>query len=159
MRLGNAGEEILREAEEFDAQDERAVVVLATQAGVAIENARLYGEMQRRERWLDSVREIATATLAGAEAEVVLELIARRARELAGANLATIATPADGEGELRLQAADGMHADELRGLRFPTARARDDATEAVIGRMTNDRFSIRVEEPESIAEPATYLVA
>jgi signal transduction histidine kinase len=35
-------------AAEFDEEDERAVVVLAAQAGVAIENARLYDETQRQ---------------------------------------------------------------------------------------------------------------
>jgi signal transduction histidine kinase len=36
-----------RDADEFSADDEAALVVLATQAGVAIENARLYAEAQR----------------------------------------------------------------------------------------------------------------
>lgn len=102
----------------FTDEDERALVVLATQAGVAIENARLYEEGRRRERWLDAVREIATATLAGAGSDVALELVARRARELVRADLATITTPvAEGEG-LQLQVADGAHADRLRGMRF-----------------------------------------
>jgi signal transduction histidine kinase len=35
-------------ATEFDEEDERAVVVLAAQAGIAIENARLYDETQRQ---------------------------------------------------------------------------------------------------------------
>jgi signal transduction histidine kinase len=41
-----------RGADEFDEADEEAVVVLAAQAGVAIENARLYAEMQRAQREL-----------------------------------------------------------------------------------------------------------
>jgi signal transduction histidine kinase len=41
-----------RGADEFDDADEEALVVLAAQAGVAIENARLYGEMQRAQREL-----------------------------------------------------------------------------------------------------------
>jgi signal transduction histidine kinase len=39
-------------APEFDDEDEAALVVLATQAGVAIENARLYAEMQHAQREL-----------------------------------------------------------------------------------------------------------
>jgi signal transduction histidine kinase len=35
-------------AEEFDEEDEQAVIILAAQAGVAIENARLYEETQRQ---------------------------------------------------------------------------------------------------------------
>ena len=37
-------------APEFTEDDEAALVVLATQAGVAIENARLYDEMRRAQR-------------------------------------------------------------------------------------------------------------
>ena len=42
--------------EAFDEQDEEALVVLAAQAGIAIENARLYEESQARQRWLAAVR-------------------------------------------------------------------------------------------------------
>jgi signal transduction histidine kinase len=106
-------------AEEFGPEDERALVVLATQAGVAIENARLHEEARQREQRLDAIREIATEILAGAAPEVVLELVARRARELVKADLATIAVPgADGQG-LVLLVAEGTHADQLVGTRFP----------------------------------------
>ena len=109
-----------RGADEFDEEDERALVVLATQAGVAIENARLYEESRKRERLLDSVREIATAILVGAEADAALELIARRARELVGADLATIGVPAHDEVDsLVLQVVVGEHADVLQGWKFP----------------------------------------
>ena len=37
---------------EFSVEDEEALVILATQAGIAIENARLYEEAQQRERRL-----------------------------------------------------------------------------------------------------------
>src|SRR5205823_8344664 len=37
---------------EFDEEDERVVVALAAAAGVAVENARLYDDARRRERWL-----------------------------------------------------------------------------------------------------------
>ena len=39
-----------RGAEAFDDEDERVLVILATQAAVAVENAQLYDEMQRAER-------------------------------------------------------------------------------------------------------------
>ncbi|MDP9340760.1 MAG: GAF domain-containing sensor histidine kinase [Actinomycetota bacterium] len=105
-------------AEQFSEQDQEDVVVLATQAGVAIENARLYEEARQRERRLEAVREVATAILAGTDQEAVLELIARRARELVGAALSTIATPDDGD-TLVIHVADGDGADALRGMSFP----------------------------------------
>ncbi len=108
-----------RGASEFDADDEAALLVLASQAGVAIENAHLYAEAQRRARWLDALRDITTSILAGAELLAVLETIGRRAREVAGADVATIVTGRDGAGPLLVTVADGAHADELRGLNVP----------------------------------------
>ncbi len=107
-------------APEFDAEDERGLVVLATQAGVAIENARLYEETRRRERWLEAVREVTNSILAEVDVVDVLALIGRRARELVGADTATIATPDEGTDSLVLQVADGANAERLRGLAFPT---------------------------------------
>jgi GAF domain-containing protein len=106
------------DAEAFTDEDERALVMLASQAGVAIENARLYEEAHDRARRLEAVREIATAILAGTNPDQVLGLVARHARELIGADLATLAVPA-GPGELVVGAADGVHADELAGTMFP----------------------------------------
>jgi signal transduction histidine kinase len=93
---------------EFDADDERALVLLAAQAGVAIENARLYEEAAARAKRLEALRAITAAILAGTDdpGEPV-GLVARHARELVGADLAALAVPA-GEGELVVEAADGL---------------------------------------------------
>jgi signal transduction histidine kinase len=105
-------------ADEFDDDDERALVLLATQAGVTIENAHLYEEVADRARRLEAVRAITAAILADTESGELLGLVVRQARELVGADLATLAVPA-GEGELVLEAAHGMAAEELRGAVFP----------------------------------------
>ena len=109
-------------APEFDAEDEAAVLVLATHAGVAIENARLYNETRRRGQWLEAVRETSAAILAGMEGDRVLQIIVRRARELVDAATATIVTPATGAGSdpLTIRVADGVHAAQLIGLPVPT---------------------------------------
>jgi signal transduction histidine kinase len=104
---------------EFDEEDERAVVVLAKQAGVAVENARLYEESRLRERWLDAVREIGAAILDGKDPDLALELIARRARELVGADAATVVIPAAEEHHLEVRVAVGASGRELRGTAFP----------------------------------------
>src|SRR6202165_2257046 len=108
-------------APEFNADDEAALLVLATHAGVAIENARLYEETRRRSQWLDAVREISSSILAGAEDDRVLQIVVRRARELVDAATATIVTPASGDGTktLAIGVADGAHAEELAGLPVP----------------------------------------
>lgn len=107
-------------ASEFTEEDERAILVLASQAGVAIENARLYEDTKRRERWLDAVREITNAVLSGTGPDEALVLIALRARELVEADLATVAMPdPDGKG-LVIRVADGEHAEALTGRHFPS---------------------------------------
>jgi signal transduction histidine kinase len=106
-------------APEFDEEDESAIVVLAAQAGVAIENARLYEDARGRERRLEAVREIGTSILAGVDSAEVLALVARRARELVGADLATVALLDRSESSLIIEVADGGHAAELSGAVFP----------------------------------------
>src|SRR5204863_7704366 len=92
---------------DFIAEDEEALVVLASQAGVAVENARLYDDAHKRERRLEAVREIVTAILAGVQPEAILDLVAGRARELAEADLATLAVPGEETGTLVITVADG----------------------------------------------------
>lgn len=110
-------------ATEFSEEDEQALIVLAAQAGVAIENARLYAEAGRRERWLDGVREVSALIMSGAEADEALELIAQRAMELVDADLATIAIPGSDASDLTIAAAAGAHASDILGTTFP----RDDS--------------------------------
>ena len=76
----------------FDADDEEAAVILAAWAGIAIENARLYGRVEERREELErSVRSFeATTAIAraiGAETRLdrVLELVVKRARALVDA--------------------------------------------------------------------------
>jgi signal transduction histidine kinase len=105
-------------ADAFTEADEQAVGVLASQAGVAIENARLNEETAARQQRLEAVNEVTQAILGGHESRDVLRLIARRARELAGADLATVAVP-DGDGHgLILAVVEGTEAERLQGTRF-----------------------------------------
>ncbi|MHB8487980.1 MAG: sensor histidine kinase [Candidatus Dormibacteria bacterium] len=104
---------------EFSDDDAAAVLVLATQAGVAIANAQLYAELQLRERWVDSVREVATTLLAGDSARSALHVVARHARELGNADMATISVP-EGDG-LRIIVADGVGAHDLLDVEVPLA--------------------------------------
>jgi signal transduction histidine kinase len=107
-----------RGGKDFDADDERALVLLAAQAGVAIENAHLYVEARDRAQRLEAIRAITTAILAGTDTSELLGLVVRHARELAGADLATLALPADDD-RLAVEAADGLLADQLLGTVFP----------------------------------------
>jgi signal transduction histidine kinase len=100
---------------EFDEDDESVVAALATAAGVAIENARLYQEARQRERWREASAEVSTSLLSGTAPAEVLSLVARRAREICDATYAVVSL-ADGD-EFTIEAADGENADILLGRR------------------------------------------
>ena len=75
---------------EFTDEDEQVVTALASAAGVAIENARLYQRGQQRQQWLEGGAEVVEAILGDSQRDESLELVAHRARELADADLAAI---------------------------------------------------------------------
>ena len=106
----------------FDADDEAAVQGLAVAAGVAIENARLYEQARRREKWMGAGVEVTTSLLSGADVEDVLALVARRARELVGSTTALIALPH--AGELVVEVADGPGARQMLGCVLPLPGTR-----------------------------------
>jgi signal transduction histidine kinase len=96
----------------FDSEDEAVVLALAAAAGVAIENARLYEQTRRRERWMTASAEISTALLSGRDPEDVLPLVASRAAELASADTVFVALPSS-SGELVVEVAVGGDAERL----------------------------------------------
>jgi signal transduction histidine kinase len=102
--------------EEFDEDDESVVAALATAAGVAIENARLYEEARRRERWREASAEVSTSLLSGTAPAEVLTLVARRAREICDSAYAMVAL-AEGE-DLVVQAVEGDLTGDLAGHRL-----------------------------------------
>jgi signal transduction histidine kinase len=108
-----------RGAREFSLEDQESVIVLATQAGVAIANASLYEEIRLRERWLNALRDITNAILSGADAETILVDIAEHARDLAKADVATIAISESNPDQLVVTAAVGARANVLQGQRVP----------------------------------------
>ncbi len=97
----------------FTLEDRQLVVALAANAGVAIENARLFEQSERRQRWLVASAEVAQQLFAG-ETDRPLELVLRLAARGAAADTAILAM-IDGDGKLRVQAATGARADELTG--------------------------------------------
>ncbi|HEY6746398.1 MAG TPA: GAF domain-containing protein [Mycobacteriales bacterium] len=106
---------------EFTADDEIVVRALAAAAGVAIENARLFEQTRRRQRWLEASNEIRAAVLSGTDPDEAVLLIAARTRELADADCTVLAVPdpAAPEERLLVTVADGRDAAALRGARSP----------------------------------------
>ena len=87
--------------------------------GVAVENARLYDEAQRQQRWLRATGEVTSRLLSGTEPDEVLSLIAELAGDLAGADLVVLALPDEDRKRLVIEYATGERADEARGLVLP----------------------------------------
>jgi signal transduction histidine kinase len=112
-----------RSAHEFSPDDELSVVVLATQAGVAIANASLYEEMRMRERWLDSLHDITSEILEGADSDAVLPRIAEDARALANAESAFILSTTSVPGELAVAVAVGLHSAGIEGRTVPAGNS------------------------------------
>jgi signal transduction histidine kinase len=106
--------------EDFSDIDEELATALARAAGIAIANARLYEQGQRRQSARKAMQEVATALLAGVELEDTLGLIAGYARELVSAELASIALPSE-PGMLVVEVAEGPEAETIRGQQFPVA--------------------------------------
>jgi signal transduction histidine kinase len=135
-----------RDGEQFTEQDERMVVTLAAQAGVAVHNARLFARardhgiaLERAVSELSSVHEINEAILAGEALEHVLHLVAERARIGLEARQ-VVAFVADPERRmLHARAAAGDGSDALVGTMLPVPGTR-------IGAVMQARRSTRVDD-------------
>ncbi|GAA1512732.1 GAF domain-containing protein [Streptomyces albidochromogenes] len=88
----------------FTTDDLALLRVLASQAGIAIGNARLYETVRRRERWIEGAAACTTALLAGESAEDALTTVAEQARILADASAGVVLQPTP-EGGMEIVAA------------------------------------------------------
>ncbi|GGU85515.1 histidine kinase [Streptomyces litmocidini] len=88
----------------FGEEDLALLRILASQAGIAIGNARLYETARQRERWIEGAAAVTTALLTGATAENALTTVAERARVLADASAGVVLQPTE-EGGMEIVAA------------------------------------------------------
>lgn len=107
-------------ASQFDTEDEAVLVALAAAAGVAIENARLYEEARRQQRWLSATAEVTRHLLSGAESGDALALISEKALEMTGADLVLLSLPIAKGTKIRVEHAVGDGAEQALGLVLPT---------------------------------------
>ena len=129
--------------EDFTEEDEELAQLLAAQAAVAIENARLYESSTRWLRQVESLNEIGNALASELELEPLLSLVARRLQELVDARLVLIALP-DGS-SLRIAAAEGEGAYGVTGVELAI-----DASKAgrVLERGRSERIDSVLDDPE-----------
>jgi signal transduction histidine kinase len=95
-----------KEGGEFTDGDQELVTLLAAQAAVAIENARLYESATRWSRQLESLHETVRLVVDETDVMRLLSLVCERVRGLTQARLALVVLPAEGD-RLRVAAADG----------------------------------------------------
>ena len=142
----------------FTPEDEEIVALLAAQAAVAIENARLYQSAKRWSRQLESLHEVMRSLVEDMELDRLLELVCARLRELIGARIALISLARSPGGDLQIAAVDG------EGDAGPSLiGARLSRIESKSGRVLERRSSARVdsmlEDPEVDHEEARRLGA
>ncbi|MFJ7967972.1 GAF domain-containing protein [Streptomyces sp. NPDC096324] len=102
----------------FGDDDLHMVRVLATEAGIAIGNARLYEAAKQRERWIDGSVAVTTALLAGGDAEDALQIVAEQARRLSGSAAGIVLLPAE-DGGLEVVAVAADHPSKALGVVVP----------------------------------------
>jgi signal transduction histidine kinase len=89
--------------EDYTDEDQELVSLLAAQAAVAIENARLYEATTQWSSQLESLHEVGNALATETDIDRLLDLVARRLRDLLDARLVTVLLPA-GADDLRFVA-------------------------------------------------------
>lgn len=130
--------------EDFTEEDQELVTLLAGQAAVAIENARLYESSRRWADQLQSLIDVGNALARETDLEKILALVADRLRELIDARLLLVLVP-EPDGVLRIAAAAGDGGAELVGSRV--AREGSKAGK-VLERMQSELIDSVIEDPE-----------
>jgi signal transduction histidine kinase len=129
-----------RDGGQFDEEDEAVLVALAAAAGVAIENARLYDEARRQQRWLTASSEVTRKLLSGADLGEALALITESSLQMSGADLVVLALPTSDPLRLQIEHAAGDGAAEALGLMLPVQDSASGQVLASGERMNLDDF-------------------
>ena len=130
--------------DDFTDEDEEIVTLLAGQAAVAIENARLYEATTQWSAQLESLNEIGNALATETDLGRLLDLIARRLHELLDARLVAVMLPA-GDDELRFAAVAGDGGEEFLGRTLPRSSSKSGR---VYDRGRSERSDSVLDDPE-----------
>jgi signal transduction histidine kinase len=129
--------------EDFTEEDQELVELLASQAAVAIENARLYEAATGWSRQLESLNEVGNALATETDLDRLLDLVARRLRELLDARLVTVLLPS-GDDELRFAAVAGDRA-EFAGATITRSTSKSGR---VVERGQSERVDSVLDDPD-----------
>lgn len=131
---------------DFTDEDQEVVTMLAANAAVAIENARLYEASTEWSKQLESLIEVGNALATETDLDRLLDLVARRLRELLDARLVTVLLPA-GESDLRFVAV-AIAGDEDAGLVGQTIPRDGTKSGRVLERGRSERVDSVLDDPE-----------
>jgi two-component system, NarL family, sensor histidine kinase DevS len=127
---------------QFTQEDEDVITLLASQAAVAIDNARLYESATRWSRQLESLIEVGNALSGEIELPRVLQLVTDKVRDLIDARAVFIAMPTSGR--LLIQAASGDTAESFVGTELPSSAK----SMRVLERRRSERVDSLIDDPE-----------
>jgi signal transduction histidine kinase len=140
---------------DFSEEDEELVGLLASQAAVAIENARLYEAATAWSKQLESLNEVGNALATETDLDRLLDLIARRSRELLDARLVAVLLPS-GADELRFAAVAGDESERLLRETIPRSTSK---TGRVLERGQSERVDSVLDDPDIDPHAARLLGA
>lgn len=144
-----------QDADDFTEEDEELLMLLAGQAAVAIENARLYEASTRWSRQLQSLEEVGNALATETDLDRLLDLVVRRLRELLGARVVALALPSGAE-ELRFAAVAGAGVEDVLGATIARSGSKSGA---VLARRRSERIDSVIDDPEVHQETSRQLGA
>ena len=125
---------------EFTKEDEELVLALASAAAAAVENARLFEAVTRREHWLDASRSLTNILMGVDDRDEALRLLTEAVLTAAEADFAAVVAPEDGR--LVVAAAAGLEAKAVVGAEVPpdsaTAQCLRDRAPVVLDDLATD---------------------
>ena len=130
--------------QDFTDEDREVVQLLAAQAAVAIENARLYESTSRWLAQLESLTEVGNALSTEIELPRLLELIVGRLRDLIDARVVFLAMPRS-NGETVIETAAGDEAHQYVGVTLAPGSSK---TARVLERQRSERVDSVIDDPE-----------
>ena len=141
--------------DEFTDEDQELVQLLAAQAAVAIENARLYESATRWGEQLESLAEVGNALATEIELSRLLELIVTRLRRLIDARLVYVAMPKP-DGETVVETIAGEDAESYVGMKLDPTRSK---SARVLERGRSERVDSLIDDPEVDQQAARSMAA
>jgi signal transduction histidine kinase len=132
-----------KEGGEFTEDDQEIVTLLAAQTGITIEKVQIHEGLVHWLHQLEALNELTVGVLEERDLSRLLELVARRLRELIRARRVLISLPL-ASGDLRVAAADGEGVAALVGDVVPS----ESKASRVLARGRSERIDSLLEDPE-----------